>query len=400
MPEWRPSASPRRSWSKFSVTEPWILATVAALLVAASCKETVKADPASRPAVLVHRATLSTTDVLLSTVKSISANPRYVFVQLQSEQRVLVFTPDGQYVRTIGRFGAGPGEFDELVRMGLLGDTLWTMDWGLRRLSRFRESGELLSTAPFRGPANSAKSSNYYFLQPESLTPSGAVMGGGGTSLRALAQGLVDRSPILYGFRDGSVPDTIGWYSFKNAGLFLRGTGGPQPIPDFELVVYDGLGEKACVLQRDALVRTGVVNATVTCLGTGADTLWQRTIAFDVEPVASAVADSIRQWYYSTLPSYSDEEIDAALHIPAHWPPVTEFFAGADGSVWLRGTEQRDSVTYTIFDRTGADRMPVRVPKTLRVRWANRDMVWAEQLDADDVPTVSRFEIVAARRDR
>lgn len=370
---------------------------LASLLVTGACVDPGQPGPTVGHATLIRKATVSSSEVLLSTVKSLSANSRYVFLQLASEQSVLVFSLDGRYVRTIGRFGAGPGEFDELVRMGLHSDTLWTLDWGLRRLSQFLDTGELLSTAPFRGPASSAEAANFYFLQPESLTPSGALLGRGGTSLRLLTEGLVVRSPILYGYRDGNALDTIGWYSLRNSGLFLRGVGGPQPIPNFDLVVYDGPGEKACVLQRDHLVQPSVVNATVTCLGIGADTLWRRSLAFEVTPVPSRVADSMRERYYEVLPNYPKAEIDAALHIPAYWPPVTDILAGADGSVWLRGAAERDSVTYSVIDRFGVDRVPVRVPKTLRIRWADGDVVWAEELDDDDVPTVSRFMIIAPR---
>lgn len=287
--------------------------------------------------------------------------------------------------------------------MGLLGDSLWTMDWGLRRLSLFESSGELLGITStgdeVTGPSNGG-SALIYQPMPESLTPTGEVMSYGGVWLKNLTDGTAMRSPILLGPPEGGVLDTIGWYSLKNSGLFLRGLGGPQPIPDFELVVYDGPGGKACVVQRDEVLRAAVVNATVTCLGTDADTLWQRTLAFDVATVPPSVADSIRQWYHKKLRSYTTAEIDAALHIPTYWPPVTEAFAGADGAIWLRGAELRDSVTYTVLDRGGVDRVDVRVPKEIRIRWANGDVVWAEQLDEDDVPTVSRFSVlVPDRRD-
>lgn len=56
-----------------------------------------------------------------------------------------VFDASGRHVRTIGRRGEGPGEFGVLAPLaGLAGDTIWTWDSRLFRLTRFSTRGDVL----------------------------------------------------------------------------------------------------------------------------------------------------------------------------------------------------------------------------------------------------------------
>lgn len=70
---------------------------------------------------------------------------------------VRVFTPEGVHERTIGRSGQGPGEFSSVSSVQVVAaDTLAVFDRGLRRLSRFLLSGQLvderdLSQVEYRG---------------------------------------------------------------------------------------------------------------------------------------------------------------------------------------------------------------------------------------------------------
>ena len=50
---------------------------------------------------------------------------------------VRMFNADGMFVRTVGRPGAGPGEFQAAIASGLVGDTLWVWDRRAYRFSQF-----------------------------------------------------------------------------------------------------------------------------------------------------------------------------------------------------------------------------------------------------------------------
>ncbi len=60
-----------------------------------------------------------------------------IFVLQGGIPEIRVYGLDGRYRRTIGRAGAGPGEFDGLEVIGVLGDTLWAVDGNLRRITYF-----------------------------------------------------------------------------------------------------------------------------------------------------------------------------------------------------------------------------------------------------------------------
>lgn len=70
----------------------------------------------------------------------------YVYASQRTPERILLFGPNGAYLRTIGRQGEGPGD----VRLGYFatfGDTVAIQQTSNSRLSLFRRSGEYLASA-------------------------------------------------------------------------------------------------------------------------------------------------------------------------------------------------------------------------------------------------------------
>lgn len=64
---------------------------------------------------------------------------------------IKVYDQDGRYVRTIGRKGEGPGEFQSLLDMKFLGDgRLLVLDLRARRSSLFSPTGQFLESHPWR----------------------------------------------------------------------------------------------------------------------------------------------------------------------------------------------------------------------------------------------------------
>ncbi|MCI0434530.1 MAG: hypothetical protein L0271_12950 [Gemmatimonadetes bacterium] len=66
-----------------------------------------------------------------------------IVVPLQSASTIHVFGPDGEYERSLGRRGSGPGEFQHLLFAWARGDTIEAFDARLLRISRFRPDGSL-----------------------------------------------------------------------------------------------------------------------------------------------------------------------------------------------------------------------------------------------------------------
>ncbi|MFC1662146.1 6-bladed beta-propeller, partial [Gemmatimonadota bacterium] len=62
---------------------------------------------------------------------------------------VRMFSTEGQYLRTVGREGGGPGEFKGISGMGMGGDEeAWVYDFSLRRITWIDASGSVLRMVP------------------------------------------------------------------------------------------------------------------------------------------------------------------------------------------------------------------------------------------------------------
>ena len=57
-----------------------------------------------------------------------------------------IFNQRGEFVRTVGRRGRGPSEFQHIVALEVRGDTIFVQDPMLGKVVRFRRSGELIGT--------------------------------------------------------------------------------------------------------------------------------------------------------------------------------------------------------------------------------------------------------------
>ncbi len=74
-----------------------------------------------------------------------------IYVSDYQDAVIKVFDPHGHYVKTIGRKGEGPGEFQAMTDMAFLPDgRLLVFDIRQRRTSLFARSGQFLNSHPWR----------------------------------------------------------------------------------------------------------------------------------------------------------------------------------------------------------------------------------------------------------
>jgi hypothetical protein len=70
-----------------------------------------------------------------SPIRSVTVGPRSeLYVLLPQEHEVRVFGDDGEFLGSMGAEGEGPGEFSRPTDLGFVGDTLWVLDTGARRV--------------------------------------------------------------------------------------------------------------------------------------------------------------------------------------------------------------------------------------------------------------------------
>lgn len=73
-----------------------------------------------------------------------------IYVADVQANEIRVFGRDGGHLRTIGRSGRGPGEFNALYTLAWVGDTLVTFDPNNARIGFLSPTGEWLGSTPYR----------------------------------------------------------------------------------------------------------------------------------------------------------------------------------------------------------------------------------------------------------
>lgn len=106
----------------------------------------------------------------------VSGDRQSVYVG-QRDRVVRVFDiSSGHLVRTIGREGQGPGDFQVVSNLGWRSDTLWVSDRFLQRVSFFTREGALLRTEQIVSPVLSPYRTSAIAI---AVTPDGTLIGEG-----------------------------------------------------------------------------------------------------------------------------------------------------------------------------------------------------------------------------
>lgn len=299
---------------------------------------------------------------------------------------ILVFARNGAYTHRIGGVGRGPGEFLRLRGVGVLGDSLWVLDSGQRRVALFARDGSSLGTI---------RNESGGWLT--ALVPGGAL----GTAAAALGSREMfrdERLPILRMTRSGETIDTIAWMHSRNQNVFVGpGPDGRyalerQPFSDAGLTILAADASRVHVVDRTATTTSDDAMFRVTALDLRGDTLWNRTYPY--APRRNTRVDSVWNAIRTRLTrrGHSEDAIRSVVFLPEYYPPVTSGFA-SDGLLWLRREEGQPHVDYWVIRDDGQLIASLTVPANLTLLAALDSEVWGVETDAYDVPSVVRFRL-------
>jgi hypothetical protein len=356
----------------------------------------------------------------------------YVLEGLVPEIRV--FDPQGTLLRRIGRRGAGPGEFENPPRFGVIGDTVWTVDNQAKRITLFDREGTVLSTGRQEDVLVPLPSGFGYVL-PWLMRPDGkftshfARIGYSrddpGTDVKP-----TDSIPVPFVLfnASGVVTDTIGWADRPPPRMWrppsqagpppnIIDVGGrrvfvptpPTPLPSW-LPEEDGYVLVETPLPEDGA--DGVLR--ITQKDTRGDTVYHDVFHYSPSRYSSEDLDSIAVWaargdprgmapYVPGSGPPSDWRVVAnhlreAMDFPDFRLPIDSAWLAQDGGLWLRLAVEAGSETagWILLDSQGHIRGRLDLPTNLRVRWSRGDLFWAVEPDEYDVPWVVRFRINSA----
>lgn len=345
----------------------------------------------------------------LSNVLRIAIGPRGMIAVLEVPgTSIRLFDAEGKYVRTVGRDGAGPGEFRRVGGLGFLGDTLYTLDSGLRRTSLFRLDGMLTQSVQWESTGRALGADRGSFIAaPTALTPDGQALGNAVTSADAAASGRVSRLPVLRVSRTGAVTDTLAWYPTRNTHLALRSSNADlysiQPFGDAPLTVLAGETARVYVVVRDAATSEREATFRVVALSARGDTLWSHAYPYRPIPLPGSVVDSTVTAMAAQFarpggaPSFSAEQIRGALYVPSFFPPISSAITASDGTLWLQRERVGRSTEWSVIAPSGEPAGTLRLPRSTRIMAATHEVVWGTEVDDADVPTVVRWRITRGR---
>lgn len=284
-----------------------------------------------------------------------------------------VFDRDGSHVRTVGRAGQGPGEFNEVV--GLLWspeENLWTIDQRAGRVSVFDSAGTFLASRPLgartfysRWPGIVDRHGYFYNVE-QNFANDRTVL----TRLDSLFRVVDSLAVPSHPHGSGSACKTQGRGS---ACASIPYAGSVQWI-----MTPDG-GLWAALTDQYRLVR----------LGPFGDTLRLVSRDFDPVPLQGPERDTL------TLPMLFGEPIDRSL-LPPTKPAIAGLLLDDEDNVWiLRFDNTMEATNIDILDAAGIYQGSMTVPVKVSGRPAfvrGGDLVTVVT-DTFGVNYVSRFRI-------
>lgn len=301
---------------------------------------------------------------------------------------VRLYAANGRFVRVFAREGAGPGEVRDAVWIGFNKDTVFVFDRTQRRLTRFRSTGEVLSTVPFR---------------PIGSEQSYSVIGrwrDGTLILRSLDAGFSGRG------EDGIRRDSVWLAIADDNGRGLRQLVGFPAAATFMKSIPGG----GAYVARQPFGPEGLA-------AVGSDILWvgdnstphvvaydrsgqskrRMRVPFESTPVDRRVADARRVRELELARSVATQALVNAKFaaLPERNPYYSGIAVAPDGDLWITeaARDDRTGTQVAVLAPEGSVRARLRLPPRFRIVQVDDSLVTGVYRDEDDVEYVRVYAI-------
>jgi len=316
-----------------------------------------------------------------------------VIVANSGSSEVRMHSSDGTLIRRIGRPGAGPGEFRTVS--GLIAgprDSIFVFDWQLRRISVFSPRGEYARTIT-TAHLGSGLAIPYLigFFDPTSLL----------IALRASADPNappgIQRPPATYIIvnRQAAVVDTFAtlpdaerWVRYRNQSLRTA------PVPF-------GKGTSVAVSSSFAVVADQGTPAVRVLDRQGRPT---RTIQppWGPAPVRERDVERYKEWRMATVPEIArpaEARTLAEIPIPSSRPGFGRVHASRTGEILLERFHAfpQEPGEAVVFSADGRQYLHLRIPAGLEILWIGQGLVLTLRRDELDVESVQVYRIPGFR---
>jgi len=322
-----------------------------------------------------------------------AAGARVFFTQPQDGAIKVFDARTGVYVRTIGRRGSGPGEFQFVGRMGRKHDTLYVVEPRLSRVALFNSTGEHIRTERIDIQAAGRER---LFGSPAALGP--------GSVMWVEAQASTDRTgisgpitvPIAIAARDGRGIRRVADRRATPSTAVTNGSGISifrQPFVFDDVRTYAPDGSALVVITQPEEEPHRFV---VTRISASGDTVFSRTFRYRPARLPSSVRDSITTVFTKAFGSGSTGTRAARqnVRIPEFLPPVSTVFMSDDDNTWIQREKAGLAVTqWMVLDNRGNWIATLNGAANVTLLAARGNTVWGTTVTADGLPIVIRYRL-------
>lgn len=312
-----------------------------------------------------------------------------IYVLDITSQDIRVFNPNGSWSHTIGRKGAGPGEFESATGLAIgRGDTVWVVDPATDRYSGFTPEGKFVRSHK-RGLSGFLDSWNGAFLGDGRYVDIGLAfpMEFGGIAGSQIVLQPVVRSPAF----DGA--DSLAPLSFELEMAEVEGK--PRPMPFFNggiVFDVDATGNVWFALTREYRVyRRSVAGDT--------------GLSFSLSARAKRLTERDRDYVRGRMSARPAALRDYLKALPEHKPILQHILTNGDGLIFVFADVDtvEEGTTVDLFKDNGefVGRIPLPrpvafLPSGAVVAHATKDQLLLLVTDSTNVPYVTRLRLTRA----
>jgi hypothetical protein len=304
-----------------------------------------------------------------------------IIIANMGSNEIREFDSAGGFVRSLGRKGAGPGEFENLSWTGWLDDgSIAGYDPPNRRLTVFAPDGSVARTVTLPLPNTSS------FPEITAILANGNVLAYPGFD-RVFSRGE-RRDTIAWMLYppDGSRADTLGMYAGAERFFYVQ--------TDFALSMDVPYGRDAFAAARGNHVVVGSSDTIALDLYDGDGALLRRIrVPLALRQVTNAEAAAQRADILEKVPERIREgyrEMQELAPRRGTFPAFTALLLDDQGGIWLRmpGDTGAPATEWLILSGTGAPIGRVSIDAGLDIEEVGSDYVLVRSTDADGVESI------------